>query len=225
MIFFTNKFVCFKKKCNFAAVSIYINALKQKNMKKVMMMLMMAVAVMTASAQNTLRENGSFTLQPKVGVGFGFISGSWDGGVDNKMRTGFVAGVEGEYYINDWFSAALGVNYAQQGWKFEASSVSSTYKLDFVNVPIVANFYVAQGLALKTGVQVGFLTSAKIESVDFKDYCEKTNISIPIGISGEYQNFVFDARYNIGLTNMRKNYEYKQRSDLITITLGYKFQL
>lgn len=194
-------------------------------MKKMMMIAVMAIFAMTASAQNTLRDTGSFTLQPKVGVGFGFISGEWDGGFDNKMRTGFVAGVEGEYYINDWFSAALGVNYAQQGWKLEGSAGSATTKLDFINVPLVANFYVSKGLALKTGVQVGFLSSAKVESVDVKDFCEKTNISIPVGISGEYQNFVFDARYNIGLTNMRKDTNNKQRSDLITITLGYKFQL
>lgn len=32
---------------------------------------------MTASAQNTLRDKGTFTLQPKVGLGLGSFSGSW----------------------------------------------------------------------------------------------------------------------------------------------------
>ena len=196
-------------------------------MKKMMMMLVVAMAALTASAQNTLRENGTFTLQPKVGVGFGVLSGSWTSapGVDKKTRVGLIAGVEGEYYVNSWFSAAVGVNYAQQGWKFEGNGAKSTTKLDYLNVPIVANFYVTPGLALKTGVQMGFLMSAKQESTDIKDNCNKLNISIPIGISGEYNDFVFDARYNIAVSKVNKHGDDSRRSDLITLTIGYKFEL
>ena len=55
--------------------------------------------------------------------------------------------------------------------------------------------------------------------------CESTAISISIGISGEYNNFVLDARYNIGVTKVNKHGENSQRSDLFVITIGYKFQL
>lgn len=75
-----------------------------------MMMLLITTVAMTASAQNTLRDKSSFTLQPKVGLGLASFSGSWEGDGDYKMKVGFVAGAEGEYYVNDWFSAALGVN-------------------------------------------------------------------------------------------------------------------
>ncbi len=198
-------------------------------MKKMMMMAVLAIVAMTANAQNTLRENGTFTLQPKVGLGIGFLSGDWSSasGVDRKSRFGVLAGVEGEYYVNDWFSAALGVNYAQQGWKFKGGGISETTKLDYLNIPIVGNFYITEGLALKTGVQLGCLLSAKEESTNVKDYYEKMNISIPIGISGEYKNFVLDVRYNISLTKINKNSnsENKYRSDLFQITLGYKFEL
>ena len=198
-------------------------------MKKMMMMLLMATVAMTASAQKTLHENGTFTLQPKVGLAIGTLSGDWTSasGVERKSRYGLIAGVEGEYYVNDWFSAALGVNYAQQGWKFKGGGISETTKLDYLNIPIVGNFYITEGLALKTGVQLGCLLSAKEESTNVKDYYEKMNISIPIGISGEYKNFVLDVRYNISLTKINKNSnsENKYRSDLFQITLGYKFEL
>jgi opacity protein-like surface antigen len=198
-------------------------------MKKMMILAVMAIVAMTASAQNTLRDNGTFTLQPKVGLGIGYLSGDWTmpAGVDRKSRVGVVAGVEGEYYVNDWFSAALGVNYAQQGWKFDGSGINETTKLDYLNIPITANFYVAEGLALKTGVQLGVLMSAKEESEDVKDAYEKTNISIPIGISYEFSNFVFDARYNLSVTKINKNSDSsnKYRSDLFQITVGYKFAL
>ena len=64
--------------------------------------------------------------------------------------------------------------------------------------------------------------------MDIKDDCEKLNISIPIGISYEISDFVFDARYNVGVTKVNKyggSRDEKQRSDLIQITVGYKFGL
>jgi opacity protein-like surface antigen len=197
-------------------------------MKKLLMMLVMATVAMTASAQNTLRDKGSFTLQPKAGVGIGTISGNWTtvGGEKDKARIGFVAGLEGEYYAADWFGLAVGLNYAQQGFKFEAEDYKETTKLDYLNVPIVGNFYVAKGLALKTGFQFGFLMNAKLDSQDIKDLCNKVNFAIPIGVSYEIENVVLDLRYNLGLnkTNKADNGN-KARTDLIQITLGYKFNL
>ena len=197
-------------------------------MKKLMMIAVMAIVAMTASAQNTLRDNGAFTLQPKVGIGIGRLSGEWTtlSGIDDKLRIGFVVGVEGEYYANTWLGIAAGVNYAQQGWKFEGLGVDETTKLDYLNIPVTADFYVAKGLALKTGVQFGFLMNAKVEDTDVKDACEKLNLSIPIGISYEISNFVLDLRYNLGLTKTNKpDNGNKVRSDLLQITLGYKFAL
>lgn len=197
-------------------------------MKKLLMMLVMATVAMTASAQNTLRDKGSFTLQPKAGVGIGTIAGNWTtiGSEKDKARIGFVAGLEGEYYAADWFGLAVGLNYAQQGFKFEGEGFKETTKLDYLNVPIVGNFYVAKGLALKTGFQFGFLMNAKLDSQDIKDLCNKVNFAIPIGVSYEIENVVLDLRYNLGLnkTNKADNGN-KARTDLIQITLGYKFNL
>ena len=197
-------------------------------MKKIMMMLFMATVALTASAQNTLRDNGTFTLQPKVGIGIGMLSGEWKtyAGFDNKSRVGLVAGVEGEYYATEWLGIALGLNYAQQGWKMEGNGLEKTFKYDYLNVPLTGNFYVAKGLALKTGVQFGFLMSAKVGDSDVKDGCEKLNLSIPIGVSYEYGNVVLDLRYNLGLSKTNKEgNDNKLRSDLLQITLGYKFAL
>ena len=196
-------------------------------MKKMMMMLIMATVALTASAQNTLRDNGTFTLQPKVGIGIGSLSGEWKtlSGVDNKSRIGFVVGLEGEYYANSWLGIAAGLNYAQQGWKMKGNGAEEAYKLDYLNIPLTADFYVAKGLALKTGLQFGFLLNAKVESSDVKDSYEKLNLSLPIGVSYEISDFVIDLRYNMGLTKTNKDDANKLRSDLIQITLGYKFAL
>ena len=195
-------------------------------MKKLMMIAVMAIFAMTASAQNTNREVGAFTLQPKVGLAIGSFSGEYitvGGKVENKKRVGFTAGLEGEIYATNWLGIALGLNYAQQGWKF--GDVKCKY--DYLNVPLVADFYVARGLALKTGVQLGFLMNAKWDDLNVKDDSNKTNFSIPIGISYEFSNVVLDLRYNVALSKVNKNAtdNYKYRSDLVQITIGYKFEL
>ena len=202
-------------------------------MKKIMMTLVMAVAAIAANAQNnTLREPGTISIQPKVGIGIGYLSGSWTSDVignDNKAKVGFVGGVEGEYYVNNWLGVAAGVNFAQQGWKFTGGgrAEDAKTKLNYLNIPVTADFYVLPGFALKTGVQFGFLASAKINDADYKDQAKKFNFSIPVGLSYEYKNVVLDLRYNISVTKVNKESDddNKYRSDLLQITLGYKFDL
>ena len=122
---------------------------------------------------------------------------------------------------------AVGVNFAQQGWKFKGGIKDRTTKLNYLNIPITADFYIVKGLALKTGVQLGFLASAKNNDTDIKDDCKKFNFSIPVGISYEYRNVVLDLRYNISTTKVNKdsNSDNKYRSDMLQLTLGYKFAL
>lgn len=196
-------------------------------MKKLLTIVLLMMATLTTLAQNTMRECGTITVQPKIGVGFGYISGCWDTGTDDqeKTRVGLVAGVEGEYYATRWLGIAAGVNYAMQGWVMNAEQSVAT-KLDYLNIPVTANFYVAGGLALKAGAQLGFLLYAKQQGIDIKDNCRKLSVAIPVGISYEFGNVVFDACYNFALTkvNKHKSVVNDGRSDLIQLTLGYKFE-
>jgi opacity protein-like surface antigen len=198
-------------------------------MKKILMVAVMAIVALTANAQsNTMRDEGTITIQPKIGIGFGVLSGSWEStNRDAKTRVGFLVGAEGEYYVNDWLGVAAGINYAQQGWKWKVKSTGNKYtdKLDYLNIPITANFYVLPGFALKAGAQFGFLLNAKDDGDDVKDKCKKFNFAIPVGLSYEYENVVLDARYNISVTKVNKDGSDKMRSDLIQITVGYKFEL
>jgi hypothetical protein len=63
--------------------------------------------------------------------------------------------------------------------------------------------------------------------VDYKDACNKVDLSIPIGLSYEYQSFVIDARYNWGLTNLWKNdtRSSKSHNSVFMFSVGYKFAL
>lgn len=83
------------------------------------------------------------------------------------------------------------------------------------------NYYVAQGLALKAGIQPGFMVGKD----DMPDELVKTfDLSVPVGLSYEYSNLVFDARYNIGCTKVFKHSD-EGYNNVIQITVGYKFAL
>lgn len=117
-----------------------------------------------------------------------------------------------------------------QGCKKNISGIDVTSKLDYINVPILANVYVVKGLAVKLGLQPGFNVSHKV-SVDKGSTSGSTDIpgvksvdlSIPVGLSYEYSNFVFDARYNFGVTKVADNADSK--NSVFQFTLGYKFAL
>ena len=98
--------------------------------------------------------------------------------------------------------------------------------LGYLNIPIMAQYYVAPGLALKAGVQPGVLVSAKCGN-NIKKYCNKFDVAIPVGASYEIANFVIDARYNIGLTKInKKTYsDLKSNNSVFQFTVGYKFKL
>ena len=189
-----------------------------------MMMAVLAIAALTANAQKTHHEIGEITIQPKVGLAIGNLSGKYTY-VDEKakLRFGLSTGVEAEYYANYWLGISAGANYDQQGWKLD----KVTYKLDYLNIPLLANFYVSEGLAVKIGVQPGFLLNAREGNTNVKSDFKSFSFAIPIGISYEYQNFVLDARTNWSVVRANKyhNDENKWRSDLVTFTIGYKFSL
>ena len=212
-------------------------------MKKMMMMLFMATVALTASAQN---EVGQLTLQPKVGLNLANLTNTKVGDESGKMKADFVFGVEAEYGLAEKFSVAAGLLYSMQGCEFGEYKVKANGEtvggwdknernLAYLNIPIVANFYFAKGWAIKAGIQPGFLLSAKakIDGVgatpsvneNMKDACKTFDLSIPLGLSFEYEKAVFDLRYNLGVTKVNKDGDDSNKNSVIQFTVGYKFAL
>ena len=201
-----------------------------------------------AFAQN---EVGQVTLKPMVGMNLATMT-KVD---DSKMRVGLTAGVEAEYGVAQNFSVTAGLLYSMQGVKNEGTADidlsflgydvrvpftgKQTVKLDYLNIPILANYYIVPGLAIKAGIQPGFCVSKKqkiegtvsyqgasqsVESDEkINDGVKSFAFAIPVGLSYEFSDFVVDARYNIGVTKALDNVD--SRHSVFTFTLGYKFAL
>lgn len=191
-------------------------------MKKLLVMAAVMLASVGAYAQHAV---GSFTLQPKVGMNIANLTDADDA----DARIGFVGGLETEYQATDIFSLSAGVLYSMQGCKYDYNNVKTTNKLDYINIPIMANVYVAKGLAVKLGVQPAFNVNSEWKATSGKSSVSRDvdvksfDFSIPVGISYEYSNVVLDARYNWGLTKVADGSDSK--NSVFQITLGYKFDL
>jgi hypothetical protein len=213
-------------------------------MKKIMMIAALMVATVSAKAQF---EPGTFSLQPKVGFVLSEISAD-----DTKFKPGIAAGIEGQYQINNWFALSAALMYQQQGTKFKDNSLGiKKWNTEYLNIPVMAKFYVTKGLSLNAGLQLGFMTKSKLKldqvvaseyfgtnvgsEVDFKDNSNKVDLSIPLSIAYEFENgLTFEARYTTGLTNVGKDFMegsgrydklIKNKNEVLMITVGYKFAL
>jgi opacity protein-like surface antigen len=120
-----------------------------------------------------------------------------------------------------------------QGAKVEDSKT----KLNYINLPVLAKYYVVDKLAVIAGPQVGFLMSAKetfeSESLDAKDFYKTISLSFNIGASYDLTDNIFiDARYNLGLSNIAKEITDEEfdetitpkiKNNVIQLAVGYKF--
>lgn len=178
--------------------------------------------------------------------------------LDSKAKAGLTVGVEAERFISAPLSVSAGVMYTNQGHKYPDYGVDdknaktfwncedSKVTMHYLQVPVMLNLYVADGLAFKAGVEMGYLLHSKAQSVmtdgiidSDNNYVVKTterqsakntdiyrrfDLSIPMGASYEYMHFVLDLRYHLGLANLSK-VEKNMHSSVVTFTLGYQFEL
>lgn len=237
---------------------IFIFLLLQNTFKTLSIMkkllLLFVVIIMTSLSVNAQFASGTWSVQPKIGIGAANLTNIEDlpitGTVDAEKTLAGAAllGADLEYQMGDKISFSLGLNYSLQGcaWEnFKYNSVkykNTKVELGYINFPIVASYHIGNGLSIKGGLQFGVLTSANFKmetegklsgydttidtSIDIKKDYESIDISIPVGISYETKkHLVFDARYQLGLTKVNNEGKQDYKNSVFMITAGYKIKL
>ena len=133
-------------------------------MKKVMLVAAILIASVAASAQN---EVGKFSIAPTIGINLSNASFSVSA-ISTSTKAGLVIGATGEYGILPTFSVSAALLYSMEGCKCETEGeqngydykISEDVSLNYLNIPIMANYYVWQGLAVKAGLQFGINLSS-----------------------------------------------------------------
>ena len=195
--------------------------------------LAMVAVALTAAVSVNAQSAGEMWVKPMVG---GTLS-TFTSTDNTKMKLGLVGGAEFGYQVADPITVTAGLLVAMQGSKFkDADDVKDyTSTTTYLNIPILANYYIVEGLAVKAGIQPGFLLSSKVKNKVYEngkweeyentgtDGLKKFDLSIPVGLSYEFSDFVIDARYNIGLTKVADIGDAK--NSVFMLTLGYKIGL
>lgn len=169
-----------------------------------------------------------------------------------QARPGFTSGVDVLYQASDIVGLSVGLSYVQAGCKYKDIDGNGVTwhdhydRMDYLSVPLVAHSYIAPGLSINVGVAPSFLIYGKYHAgmlsydldadghrtnvqegvidIDTKKGLRKFTLSIPVGISYEYENVVLDARYNVGMLNVYKH-GLTARNKVFEVSVGYKFDL
>ena len=190
---------------------------------------LMIAALMVASLSVNAQEVGMF-IKPMAGATLTTMTGDVN---DLKMKVGFTGGAELGYQFHKMVALTAGALYTMQGARVSNDDNKYMINTNYLNVPVLLNLYPVSGFGIKAGVQFGFLMKAKQGGEDVKDFFEKSDFSIPVGLSYEFDDAVVELRYNIGVSNIRKdNYVENLFSDgkkihnsVLMLTFGYRIPL
>lgn len=168
------------------------------------------------------------------GFGWGVKAGLNVSGMSNtdlNAKTGLTAGVFADYRFNDWFGASAEILFSREGGKITDHDAKFINKSNYLNIPIMAKFYVLDQLAFNIGIQPGVFLSAKAKEKENGE--ESTNsigksyksgdFAFPVGVSYEFfGKLILDARYNIGVVNVVHDNS-KIHNNAFALTVGYRF--
>jgi len=141
----------------------------------------------------------------KAGVNFATITGE---DLDSfSSRTAFHLGFVAEIGITETFSFQPELLYSAQGSDYSEDIFEGSVKVDYLNLPLMAKFYVAEGFSLEAGPQVGFLLSAKDVyddgEDDWSDITKGIDFGLNFGVGYKLESGLnFGARYNLGLSDL-----------------------
>lgn len=174
----------------------------------------------------------------KGGLNIANLNFSGDGAPSTSSLVGFHVGGFAEIKVSDKFFIQPELLYSTQGAKFKISDSGVTlnsFKLGYINLPVMAKYYVADKFNLEAGPQIGFLTSAKANAsgsgtnvdVDVKKGFESIDFGLNFGAGYDFtEKLSAGFRYNLGLANIAKTEDGDNetvKNSLISLSLGYKF--
>ena len=178
-------------------------------------------------SQTNKREEGI-----KIGIKGGLNLSTFygDNTEDLTFRSSVNLGFFAEIIVSDKFSFQPELVYSGQGSFFEGIEgvSSSKIKYDYINLPLMAKFYLVENFALELGPQVGFLVNKK--SKDGSGQKPLNNIapidfSLGVGLNYELSSgMFFQGRYNFGITNTNTADNNQRLSNaVIQLSVGYQF--
>lgn len=144
-------------------------------MKRVAIFIMLLAGLFLSPVIVDAQER--ISIMPRVGVNFSNIGGK--GSLDvYSTRVGFTGGVDIECRLIPQLGVSLGVAYSQQGcntnevwnkkdFNKDISWRIKSHQLHYLKAPMMLNFHVGKGFALKAGAEAGYLLAARDKGPEY----------------------------------------------------------
>lgn len=184
-------------------------------------------------------------IQPGVRAGGAFMTiGGDTGDQDPGTRTGFLVGGYALLNLSGPIAIQPEILFVQKGssneQSFQGTTFTSTTKLDYIEVPVLAKYQISGGSGFSpsifAGPAVGFNANAErttegrgqSETEDISDGVSGTEFGLYFGAGADIGfgagSVSIDARYNLGLSNIADtDGDFSQNNQGFMITAGFAF--
>jgi len=206
---------------------------------------MLGTAAVSNAQNEATNANGmDISFGVKGGVNFATLNGD---GIDSPdSRTSFHVGALVEFPIAEIFSIQVEALYSGQGAEYDYSypvlnpltgnidmyKQNTELQLDYINVPVLAKFYLFEGFSLEAGPQFSFLVNDEWDTNptgndgDNPSPIRQTANTFEFGIVGgatfqTNMGLFATARYNQGVSDIAD--DLKVNNSVFQLGVGYKF--
>ncbi|MCD0466627.1 porin family protein [Flavobacterium sp. ENC] len=193
-------------------------------MKKIVLSIMAILVFGFANAQKT-----------RFGVKGGLNLSNWAGGdvEDTKSLVGFHVGGFAEIKIIEKLAIQPELLFSTQGTTIEGGFGGDfDVKTNYLNIPVLAKYYIVEKFSVEAGPQLGVLLSAKLDGEDVKDSFKSVDLGFNLGAGYNFtDNLSINLRYTIGLSPLADDADIEDEGDYydsaknsnLALSLAYKF--
>ncbi len=175
-------------------------------MKKNVLIIVAFLTGVACFAQNT----NNVQLGARGGVNFATVAG--DDFESPDSRTSFYVGLVAEAPLSDHVSLQPEVFYSGQGFDItdEPDTPDAQFQVDYIQVPVLLKFYIADGLNIHGGPQFGFKVNEELDfdpgedSGDFdSDSINSFDFQGTAGVEYKFPSgFFIQGRYSYGFSEI-----------------------
>ncbi len=161
-----------------------------------------------------------FKFGAKAGVNFATDTGNGEYDTGATARAGIHLGGVAQLAINEKVAVQGELLYSMQGFKDEV-----THKLDYINFPIIIDYFVIEGLGIQAGPQFGFKINDSFVDGNDSGSLDAKGFDLGVVFGAQYEfpkGLFFQGRYQIGLTDFI-DYNKPSKNAVLSLSVGYFF--
>jgi hypothetical protein len=151
--------------------------------------------------------------------------------ISADSKIGLMAGAYLTIMTSDKFGIQPELVYSQYGSSATSNGQSASNNFNYLSLPVMLRYNVAENISLQAGPQLGILLSATrtsgSSSIDLKDQAIGIDFGAAFGLGADLGDFNLGARYYLGLSNIEKNSSIqgltvKTTNSAIQLFIGYR---